>query len=560
MAVSILPRLVAVLYLRMSSDKQDASIPAQRAALIAYAKKRGYTILREYVDEGISGDSDDREAFLRLRQDAVTLRDFAVVLCWDGDRTSRHDFLDFGFWFKPLRDAGIVIETPEGVVDWDTMHGRIILAMQQEMRHEFLRTLSRNISRGFLNGAKETRGVGGVAPSGYKTNGDEVVVDQYWAAIIRRIFVEYLKADASLRSVAILLNSEGIRSRNGGLWSATTVRDVLKNRKYTGAYVRFSRQCGKYHCVQAGEIVPRSKADKTVRVDPLIVENHHEAIVSVEEFEAAQRKLAGSQKKTAHRGQRQYVFSGLIRCGDCGGSMTGKPKMTDGKEYLSYSCKTFAIKGKSACHANSISEMKLVRAVSRRIEEEYLGEAAISRIEKKLRKRVLDDRRRQTPEVDLDRLRKRIADLDRQVDKGAERIFGAPDDLVQTLYRKLDELRSERDRLRQQVEAAGRQEVDLDVEAVVEEALGYLRTLGKQIREAAPEDRQELFRQFIAKIELHFTHRQAGAKQRHDFSHGTIFLRPDPVLSIMLGISKNSSAPSSPKSSAAAACSASASR
>ncbi len=104
MAIAILPRMIAVLYLRMSSDKQDASIPAQRAALIAYAKKKGYTILREYVDEGISGDSDDREAFLRLRQDAVTLRDFAVVLCWDMEiGQHRHDF---STWFLVQTSRG----------------------------------------------------------------------------------------------------------------------------------------------------------------------------------------------------------------------------------------------------------------------------------------------------------------------------------------------------------------------------------------------------------------------------------------------------------------------
>jgi hypothetical protein len=40
----------AVVYLRRSSDKQDASISDQRSTLRQYAEKHGYKIVREYVD------------------------------------------------------------------------------------------------------------------------------------------------------------------------------------------------------------------------------------------------------------------------------------------------------------------------------------------------------------------------------------------------------------------------------------------------------------------------------------------------------------------------------
>ena len=43
----------AVAYYRMSSDKQEASIPEQREAVQAYAKAHGYRIVREYLDEGL---------------------------------------------------------------------------------------------------------------------------------------------------------------------------------------------------------------------------------------------------------------------------------------------------------------------------------------------------------------------------------------------------------------------------------------------------------------------------------------------------------------------------
>ena len=60
MAQRILPRAgqaeKAVLYLRMSDERQEHSIPAQRQELLRYAEKHGYQVLREYLDQGISGD------------------------------------------------------------------------------------------------------------------------------------------------------------------------------------------------------------------------------------------------------------------------------------------------------------------------------------------------------------------------------------------------------------------------------------------------------------------------------------------------------------------------
>src|SRR4051812_9889989 len=93
----------AVAYYRMSSKKQDKSIPAQRVEVERFAKANGYHILRwePYIDEGISGsESDKREGFQRLMRDATDRGDFRVILCWDQDRFSRFDPLEANhYWF-----------------------------------------------------------------------------------------------------------------------------------------------------------------------------------------------------------------------------------------------------------------------------------------------------------------------------------------------------------------------------------------------------------------------------------------------------------------------------
>ena len=74
------------LYLRMSTDQQEQSISAQRDELHRYAKRQGYVITDEYIDEAISGDNTQKRAgFLRMRDDAVSGK-FSLVLCWDQDR------------------------------------------------------------------------------------------------------------------------------------------------------------------------------------------------------------------------------------------------------------------------------------------------------------------------------------------------------------------------------------------------------------------------------------------------------------------------------------------
>jgi len=177
MAQRILPENAAVLYLRMSSAKQDKSIPAQRDELLRLAQRKGYTVRREYVDPAVSGDdTEKRTGFLRLREDCENGPDFSIILCWHEDRFSRNDPLEYGYWLRPIRASGVVLETPTGRVDWESLGGRLLSLIGQEMRHDYLRQLSRNVARGHLAAARHGRGVGGRAPTGYKVVNETAVV------------------------------------------------------------------------------------------------------------------------------------------------------------------------------------------------------------------------------------------------------------------------------------------------------------------------------------------------------------------------------------------------
>ena len=541
----------AVLYLRMSDERQEHSIPAQRQELLKYAEKHGYQVLREYLDEAISGDDTRRRVgFLRMREDAQQ-GEFSVVLCWDQDRFGRFDPIEGGHWILPFRDAGVRLETiAQGKIDWNDFAGRLIYLVQQEGKHAYLRDLSRNVTRGFLNAAKDGRGgTGGRAPVGYRHEGEEVLVDEKWAEIIRMIFREYLKPDASIRSVAEILNTKGILTTRGNKWSITAVRDVLTNRKYTGAFIRFKDRVGKYHAIQDGEIVERRKTDSAEKPEPMIREHNHEAIIDKRTFDRAQAKLAKNQRKCAHRDGYQYIFTGLLRCGDCGGPMNGRPSHNgSGITRRRYECNAYHIKGASVCHANGIAEAELMDVVVSKLQDHLFSELAIEKLLSLYRKR-LAARRKAVP-VDDGRLRKRLDEINRQIDQGAERVLSAPEKLVSTIYAKLDKLRVERDRLQGQLEATGQAETAPDAldDEKVEEAARVLRDMREAFQDAEPAEVRELLSPLVSKVELHFDHERHGKLERNPFKHGTIFVRPtEPQLSTLLGSSESPATYPSPR-------------
>ena len=92
----------------MRTDRQDTSIPDQRREVEALAANFGYRIIREYIDEGISGDkTEKRTEFLKMRDDAERIGDFRAVLCWDQDRFGRFDMIEAGFWIHAFRIADV---------------------------------------------------------------------------------------------------------------------------------------------------------------------------------------------------------------------------------------------------------------------------------------------------------------------------------------------------------------------------------------------------------------------------------------------------------------------
>jgi DNA invertase Pin-like site-specific DNA recombinase len=536
MAKRILPQNAAVLYLRMSDQRQERSIGDQRTELLAYAEKHGYKVLREYDDPAISGDDTIRRSgFLRMREDAEK-GEFAVVLCWDQDRFGRFDPIEGGYWILPFRNAGVRLETiAQGKIDWTDFAGRMLYMIQQEGKHSYLRDLSRNSIRGQLAKAREGKGSGGPPPYGYRIENGELVVYPDEAAIVRWAFAEYLKPGSSLRSVVTGLNAKGIPSATGLKWQVACLDRILKNRKHSGCFVWGALTTGRYHGIVNGEIIPRKKTEGEQRSEPIVFPDKHEPIVDPETFRRVQLKLAERKRDTSPlRGENSYLLSGLLRCKNCGASMAGRTVKTREGQVRRYSCCGYLFHGKSVCTFNRIDEAPLVEIVVRLIEREYFGDRAIDRLRKALQRRRKV--RTQVAPADLKRVRKQIEVLDGQIEAGAERVFSAPAGIVSSLYTRLDSLRIERDRLQSELQAAEHPKDGSNDQEVqeVDEALDALKTLRKAFAEAETADLRVLLRSIVSRIELRFTSRPKGKLTISDFEDGTAYLRPDTRLTNLL--------------------------
>ncbi len=528
---------IAVLYLRMSDERQERSIGDQRLELLAYAEKHGYKVLREYVDSAISGDDTARRTeFLRMREDSQKGK-FNIVLCWDQDRFGRFDPIEGGYWILPFRNAGVRLETiAQGKIDWNDFAGRLIYLVQQEGKHAYLRDLSRNSIRGQIRKATEGKGSDGIAPYGYElVDGVRVIVPSQ-AEIVRRIFREYLLPGGSLRGIADRLNRDGIPSPTGRQWTSSTIRVILRNRKHTGAYVWGKENKGRYHSHQDGEIIPRSKTDKVAGSAPIVHEGKFETIINVKTFNQVQKLMEKRRNDTSpiRNAAGFYVLSGLLRCGHCGSVLAGQTVRRKSGKRRQYVCSGYHFGGKATCSMNSIVEAPLVDALIRLIEREYLSDEAIDRFRKVLQKRR--KAQKQVVTVDTERLRKDIDKLDRQIEQGAERVFSAPAGIVNSLYAQLDKLRVQRDQRQAELQSAecGPKGSDNQEAEDVEEAIDALRNLRETFREAGPTEQRGLLSGLVSKVELYYKRHQHGQYARTDFVNGTIYIRPDPRLSSLV--------------------------
>ena len=549
----------AAFYGRASTGKQEASVPAQREEVMKLAKKNGYLVVVEYVDDGISGDDTEKRVEFQRMIAAARTGEFDLILCWSQDRFGRFDPLEAGYWIKPLRDAGVVLETvAEGRIDWESFPGRIQYTVAQEGKHAFLLDLSRASARGMARKASEGRWLGGKAPYGYRLTAERKLIlsDPVEVEAVQWLFTTYATTATSLGELVRVLNEQGtpspgeVERRNGKhkgrpeglLWCKTTIHKILTRPVYLGHTVWNRRHEGNYHGVKGtGDVVPSRKKKRAVTpndpVDWITKENTHQRLIDQQSFDEVQRRLAANRdNSTPKRNGRVYLFTGLIYCGHCGWPMHGCALHSTDKRtgkahvYQRYICGNYNLHGSAACRCNTIAEDAIFAVIMRKLQVAFSTPDLIAAVTAEIRRLV--EAKDKIPNAELAAIESRLTELNAMIDNGTETWLAAPAELSELARKKLLEWKHERERLTAKKSASIQPSQARDVDADVKRIASRLKMLAERGHEASPAAKKEVVREMVERIDLQFKHIPYGIKRsRSVLAGGQIKLCADPFVS-----------------------------
>jgi DNA invertase Pin-like site-specific DNA recombinase len=499
---------LAVAYYRMSTDKQDTSIADQRGEVQRYAALKGYTIVKEYFDEGISGDATaKRKQFQQMLADAQG-GSFGIILCWDVDRFGRFDSIESGFVVHPLRQAGIrLVTVAQGVIDWDSFAGRIMHAVTAEGKHQFLRDLSKNVSRGMLARAREGKRNGAKAPYGYKLLNQELVIaDDETPETVRYIFKRYVEDAATLQGITRELNAKGIPSSRGRAWAVCSIKMIVTNPCYCGRMVWNRMSAGKYNRVEDGGVVERGHRGTYYLTNEREswVEGQCPAIVSEDLWEQAQILLK-QRGQPGKRARGNYTLSGTVCCGHCGAPMDGMTSIRGRKAErgprITYRCRSGNL-GLNGCRAYQLREDAVLPAIARKIVA-YLGRPGLlDRLAEKIRGKAakVEAGRPNATAV----LRRQLATAQQKLDAAAKRILQVPDALVPEISRQMLALQQERDGLTEKLATAGEaRQAGAESASLADQAIRELKNLERNLS-AGGAHVADLIRRSVAEVKVWF--------------------------------------------------------
>jgi len=366
----------AGLYIRVSTLNQveRESLFNQESRLRSYCEAKGYPVYKVYTDAGESGKDQKRPALQELLRDIKSGKIHAVIVT-KLDRISR-SLKDLLKLFELFHEHDIKFVSITQNIDSSGPFGRFmrdLLGLIAQLERE---VTAERVSGDMHHRAKLGKWNGGIIPFGYTTQqrlakeseasgmsaeeallaasraipeAKKLCIDETEAQVVREIFRIYMET-RSLRGTTAQLSSMGNRTRNGSIWSPTSVKRILTNPTYIGKIWYGKRRTD----METGRLrgVPRDEW--------IIVDGEHEALVPEGLFKEAGRVLSSRSKKPT-RAFRTYLFSGLLRCGNCGSRMHGYTftKKTNGKTYSYYKCNQNVRRGKEFCSGMTVPAGKL---------------------------------------------------------------------------------------------------------------------------------------------------------------------------------------------------------
>lgn len=354
---------ITAIYCRLSRDDgtetESNSIGNQKKMLAQKAKELGLTNTKFYVDDGFTGTNFNRPGFQELLDD-IDMGYISVVMVKDLSRLGR-DYVTVGHYtdsFFPEHNVRFI--AVNDMVDSDEGENEIA-PFKNVMNEMYARDISRKV-----RSAHRIRGNMGEPlsqpPYGYMKspeNKKKWIIDPEAAEVVKDIYRmclegmgnEAIARELQNRQVLIPmaywqskgLNRAGKKTRpNPYKWCKTTIQSILAQQEYCGDVINF-------------KTYSKNFKNKTRMENPVenwkIFKDVHEPIIDRDTWETVQKLVAITKRRAPKKeNARKHIFSGLIRCADCGSNMSYHTN-TVNKDIHYFSCSNYVKDTRGTCEA-----------------------------------------------------------------------------------------------------------------------------------------------------------------------------------------------------------------
>ncbi|AFM43007.1 site-specific recombinase, DNA invertase Pin [Desulfosporosinus acidiphilus SJ4] len=355
-------------YIRVSTQEQGEFSPdAQLREIKQKAKGQGHSIVQVFQDIGESAKMADRPEFQRMINEAKRLEKGSVdaIYVHKIDRFARNREDSVVYKAMLRREYGIQVLSAKEDLD-DGPVGRLIEGILECIAEWYSLNLAQEVRKGMtekaMKGGNLTRpAFGYVLPEAGERF--EIVPEQ--AEIVQLIYKLYTEDNWGRRKIAKYLN-ENIKIRQpervakkgkkkgqrigGNPWNDTRIKYILNNPLYIGK-TRWN-----VHDSTSGY-------EKKPEEDWIISDGQHEPIINIDVWEKAQMKT--KRKKVSPGESSNYLLSGLLRCADCGSSLSAnrKREIRQDTEFFFpyYNCDKY--KNGSGCRSQFVSVRRIESAI-----------------------------------------------------------------------------------------------------------------------------------------------------------------------------------------------------
>jgi len=381
------------LYMRLSRDDEtygdSVSIETQRMILQKYAEENGFTNCTEYIDDGYSGTNFERPAFQRMMNDIDTGK-INCIIVKDLSRFGREHimmgmYFEFTFPEKNVRFISVTEneDSSKGLSDFVPIK---ILFCERYAKDTSRKVKAADYAK-FLNGER----LGAYAPLGYIKHPEiknKLAVDEETKWIIEKIFNLAFHGAGAAKITGILIDEKvptpgylnyqrygtfahiyaDAPEEKASAWTIAQGKSILKDETYIGNTIYYRQTNISYK--------NKKRIRKPVE-EQMRVEGTQEAIISKEVFDQVQEQIANRRRE--QKDGTTQIFAGLVRCADCGWSMSFGTNKNNGKPYSYFNCTSYRQHGKkyATCTAHYIRYDVLYDYVLSRIQY-WAGQAQIS--------------------------------------------------------------------------------------------------------------------------------------------------------------------------------------